>query len=190
MTPIGHSLFGASVGVVCMPELKTTRAKAALLAAFALLANVPDFALPGWGHDRYQVSHSLFINLSLIAAIVAVLRLRRRAWRELGSTPVVLGGAAAWLSHLLLDSFYNHGRGIAMFWPFSSARLALPLPWLGFLESNPPPLNAHTLEVCLVELGSFGLILSAAVYWRFRLFPRLARRGIPEPDIGGGPGLR
>jgi membrane-bound metal-dependent hydrolase YbcI (DUF457 family) len=175
MTPIGHSLFGVSVGVVCMPELKTFRAKAALLTGFAVLANVPDFAFPGWGHNRYDISHSLLTNLALIAAAVVVLRLWGKAWEAIGSTPVVLGGAAAWLSHLLLDSFYNHGRGVGMFWPFSRARLALPLPWLGNVEGRPPPLNAHTLRVCLVELVFYGLILLAAVCGR-RLLARRALR--------------
>jgi hypothetical protein len=28
-----------------------------------------------------------------------------------------------------LDSLYNHGHGVAIFWPLSDVRLALPIPW-------------------------------------------------------------
>lgn len=177
MTPIGHSLFGTSIGVLCMPELETVRARAVFLTGFALLANVPDFAVPGWGHDRYHISHGLFVNSALIAAAAVVLTFWASGRKRFGGTGVILGGAAAWLSHLLLDSFYSHGKGIAIFWPFSRARLALPIPWLDNLQGSPPPLNAHTVRVCLVELVFFSFILSVSAYWRFRLSARLPRSG-------------
>jgi hypothetical protein len=31
-----------------------------------------------------------------------------------GGWLVLAGGGVAWLSHLLLDTFYNHGLGLAM----------------------------------------------------------------------------
>lgn len=176
MTPIGHSLFGTSIGVLCMPELETVRARAVFLTGFALLANVPDFALPGWGHDRYDISHGLFVNSVLIATAAVVLTFWTSGRKRLGGAAVILGGAAAWLSHLLLDSFYSHGKGIAIFWPFSRARLALPIPWLDNLQGSPPPLNAHTVRVCLVELVFYSSVLLASICFRCVL-SRLARRG-------------
>ena len=152
-----------------MPELRTVRAKAAFLTGFVLLANLPDFPLPGWGHRRYLVSHSLFVNLALIAAAVVVLSLWSHAGKRPAPAPVVLGGAVAWLSHLLLDCFYSHGQGLAIWWPFSQARLALPVPWFDTLQGHRSPLDAHTLRVCLWECVFWGPILLIAILWRRRL---------------------
>ena len=38
-----------------------------LLAGLLVLANALDLPLPGWGHSRYLVSHSLLLNAGLIA---------------------------------------------------------------------------------------------------------------------------
>lgn len=175
MAPVGHSLFGAAVGVLCVPELKTVRARAVFLTGFVLLANVPDFAVPGWGHDQYQVSHSLFVNLAIIAAIVVLLAIWGKARKRIGGAPVILGGTIAWLSHLLLDSFYNHGKGIAIYWPFSNARLALPIPWFSPLESSPPPLDSHTVRVCLIEAVFFLPVLLIAICCRGVILRRSRR---------------
>jgi membrane-bound metal-dependent hydrolase YbcI (DUF457 family) len=127
MTPVGHSLVGVALGIVCLPDFPTRRAEAAFLAGFAVLANVPDLRLPCWGHARYDISHSLFVSVLLIAVACVCLRLWPKTRPTIGSPPVLAAGAAAWLSHLLLDSFYSHGQGIAIFWPFSRAALALPV---------------------------------------------------------------
>ena len=117
--------------------------------------------------ERHGSSRSLvFVNLAIIVAIVVALRIGRRAVPPIASWPVLIGGAIAWLSHLLLDSFYNHGEGIRIFWPLSEKALALPVPWFGGLNHIPPPLNVHTLRICLVEFVSYLPLLLAAVYWR------------------------
>jgi len=170
MSPVGHSMLGASIGIVCMPQFKTVRAKAAFLTGFVVLANLPDLAVPGWGHDNYRVSHSLFVNLAMIAAIGGAIGLWGRAGVTIAAAPVILGGAAAWLSHLLLDSFYNHGQGIAIYWPFSRGRLSLPMPWFSTLEGRPPYLNVHSVQVCLVEFAFYFPILALSIYCRRRLF--------------------
>jgi hypothetical protein len=192
MTPVGHSLVGASIGVISMPPLKSLRARLAFVFAFAALANVPDLAIPGWGHDRYDVSHSLWVNLTLIAAVAVVLRsslytmgkLSRIPDRENGtvsspnaaiSTVVILAGSMAWLSHLLLDSFYCHGNGIAIFWPFSNAHLALPIPWFDNLSASPPPLTIHTLRVCTIELLFYFPLLLTTLFCRRVLRSRTHR---------------
>lgn len=176
MTPVGHSLVGMAVGVVVMPRYKTFWAKAAFLAGFVALANLPDWELPGWGHNRYNVSHSVFVNLAMIAAIAAILRLPGLRKTRIASWPVILGGAAAWLSHFLLDSFYAHRFGVAIFWPFSTARLALPMPWFRTLRHIPPPLTMDTIRICAVEALFFGPILVVAIAWRYWRFHRFARK--------------
>ncbi len=167
MTPAGHSLVGAAVGVVCMPRYKSRWASAAFLCVFIALANLPDWPLPYWGHSNYKISHSVFVNLALIIVCGVLLRVCRSTRTKIGAWPIIIGGAVAWLSHLLLDSFYGHGLGVAIFWPFSAARLALPMPWFHTWSSVPPPLNIDTLYICLVEVLFYGPILLLASGWRY-----------------------
>jgi|SRR3989304_307785 len=176
MTPIGHSLVGMAIGVVCMPRYKGFLPKAAILTGFIALANLPDWRLPGWGHTRYEISHSVFVNLALIIVFAVLLRLCNPIRTGIASWPVILGGAAAWLSHLLLDSFYNHGLGVAIFWPLSTARLALPMPWFRALPSSPPPLTIDTFYIYLVELLFYGPILLVAIGWRYWRFRRMSTK--------------
>lgn len=62
MTTVAHSIVGATCGVICMPRLKTVIAKAVFLATFVVLGNLPDLPVRNWGHHRYYISHSLFVN--------------------------------------------------------------------------------------------------------------------------------
>ena len=166
MTPVGHSLFGISVAILCIPKLKTIWAKALFLMSFVLLANIPDFPITGWGHKQYHVSHSLFVNLAMIVVIVVVLSLWNNVRELIGGKRVILGGAIAWLSHFLLDSFYNHGLGIAIYWPFGDGVLALPMPWFSKLQVSTLPFNAHTIKVYLVEFLFYFSLLLISIYLR------------------------
>ena len=140
---MGHGLTGAALGLLATPAGAGRGRLLATLVAFAALANIPDLPLPGWGHSRYDISHSVFVNLPL--ALVLALALWR--WRGL-RLRVTLLGAAAWCSHLLLDSMYNHGKGVAIFWPLSAGRLALPrgepirLTFIGLGETPNPRIRS------------------------------------------------
>jgi membrane-bound metal-dependent hydrolase YbcI (DUF457 family) len=162
MTQVGHALTGAAIGVLCLPPHLSRRAAGGYLVAFALLANVPDFGFQNWGHDRYDISHSIFVNLLIILVLGAALWLLPTVRARIGGGMVMLGGAASWLSHLLLDSFYNHGMGVAIFWPFSAARLALPIPWFSVLNS-PLPITWQVVQVWTIELVSFLPVLLLAI---------------------------
>jgi len=167
MTPVGHSIIGATIAAAVMPSTARRRTKALLIASFVLLANVPDARFSGWGHDRYDISHSLFVNAMLIALCTVLLACLPRARRLIGGRRIMLGGAGAWLSHLLLDSFYNHGRGLAIFWPFSRARLALPIPWLDNLHHRLPCIDFHTVKVTGLEMLTFGSIFVSVLLVRW-----------------------
>jgi membrane-bound metal-dependent hydrolase YbcI (DUF457 family) len=171
----GHIITGASLGVLCMPERAATRHKAVHLAVFMLLAEIPDLPIRNWGHDQYYISHSLFSNLLFIGIAVILLGFSSTLRTKAGRWPVILCGAAAWLSHLLLDSFYNHAKGAPIFWPFSEGRLSFPIPWLSVLYPPPPPVTPEMIRIFLIELVSFlPLLLLAILIRKYRIIQRLA----------------
>lgn len=168
MSPVGHTLTGMAIGVLAVPTQKPLQRAGFTLFSITLLAHVPDVPLPFWGHADYQLSHSLFVNLGLmvVAALAFGLVYRQRAgvvpWRLLAA------GTTAWLSHFLLDSFYNHGRGVAIYWPISTATLALPLPWFTTVKGNPPPLDATNLKIYAIELAFYLPLVLLAFAWRWQ----------------------
>jgi hypothetical protein len=158
MTEVGHALTGAAIGVLCMPKESNRKQRFLHIASFMLIATVPDWPLKNWGHDRYYLSHSVFVTLLFILLLLIALFFSKNLRKKIGGWTVVTGGSLAWLSHLLLDSFYNHGKGIAIYWPFSKARLALPIPWFDVGTGS----LSHLLQVFLVEFVSyFPLVLLA-----------------------------
>ena len=174
MTPIGHSLMGLTFAAFALPvEGKPANriARSGVVACvFVALANLPDWPLPGWGHDRYRISHSVFVNALLICAAITAVRLfASKTW--LGSWRFLGLAAMAWLSHLLLDSFYNHGRGIAIFWPVSSGHLNLAMPWFRTWDLSQSVFSQRNLTVFGIEFIAYSPILLAAIvisYWLHR----------------------
>lgn len=164
MTQIGHILVGATVGVLCKPQRISSKWLAVYLGAFILLANVPDLPFRNWGHDRYEASHSIFVSLLFIAVMVGILVLWRDTRDKVGGWGVLIGGAVAWLSHLLLDSFYNHGHGIAIYWPFSDERLILPIPWFSVV-TEVDYFTAEGFREYLTEFVFFTPFLVAVLLW-------------------------
>ena len=72
MTPVGHSLAGLTVGCAVLPRDLSPSVRAANLAAFVVLANAPDLPFPGWGHARYDISHSVFVTTAAILTVAAI----------------------------------------------------------------------------------------------------------------------
>lgn len=179
MTPMGHSLLGLAFAALALPEEvrspKRILRSGGIAFGFVALANLPDWPLPGWGHDKYHISHSLFVNLGLICiAIAAVQMFANKTW--IGGWRFLGLAALAWLSHLLLDSFYNHGRGIAIFWPMSKARLNLAMPWFANWDLSQPVVSQHNLSVFGIEFLAYSPILLAAIVvsnWLRRERPKL-----------------
>jgi hypothetical protein len=176
MTYVGHSLTGVALGVLCEPRSRSARRLLVHYAVFALIANLPDLPVSGWGHDRYDVSHSMFVALALFALAAVLMLMWKGALERIGGWGTFGLGCIAWLSHLLLDSFYNHGQGIAIFWPLSEGRLALPIPW--FSVVNPLAISAGVVREYAVELASFlPLLVAAILVKRASEARRLARLG-------------
>jgi len=171
MTGIGHSLTGMSIAAIAMPRRWRTPALLAGMAACAVLANVPDIDLPFWGHAEYLISHSIFVNVSLIAAVLAIPAAWPALRRKLGGWPVLAAAAGAWMSHLLLDSFYSGGHGIRIFWPLSrEAALKLPMPWFDALSGG-WRLDLVTFRIAATEVLFYGTPLAICLLWRRRKRP-------------------
>ena len=166
MTMVGHSLLGFSLGALAIPRAWLVRPKLLAFGVLALLAGGPDWPTPFWGHSRYLISHSLFVNLGLVAGVVALAAAAPRLRAALGGWPLVCAGAAAWLSHLLLDSFYSHGKGVRIFWPLSLDALNLPMPWFHVLQPGIPPHAA--LRIFAIEFAFYGTLLGLCLLWRAR----------------------
>jgi hypothetical protein len=168
MTSIGHSIVGASFSVASMPVGASRRYKIVSLLIFTLLANFPDIPVPHWSHDFYDFSHSLIVNLALIIPAAAILLLFRkfRKLPEMGR--LIIFGACAWLSHLLLDTFYSHGNGVVILWPVSQASLAIPVPWFSTLPMDPIQNFVKILRIFLFEILSYSPLLVFSISVRNR----------------------
>lgn len=168
VTTVGHSFAGLSFAALTLPPGHSRRWYALTGLAFVFFANLPDFPLPGWGHNLYYVSHSVFVTVLLASALALLLR-----W---SGAPVPIGGkvvvalSAAWLSHMVLDSMYSHGQGIAIFWPFSDAHLALPVPW--FDTVSLPVRSEHNRRVLAIETMVYGAVFASALGLRQVWFRR------------------
>ena len=163
MTTVGHSLTGMAIAALILPQAQPRRWYIFIVAGFVFFANLPDYPLPGWGHNSYLVSHSIFVT-ALLASLTGLLLLWPTFQAGVGKR-VLIAWSVAWFSHMLLDSMYNHGQGIAIFWPFSEAHLAMPVSWFETLRI--PAKSEHNLRVFAIETMVFGaaLVASTGLRW-------------------------
>jgi hypothetical protein len=180
VTQVGHVLTGAAIGVSIMPKRASAIQKSIHMFIFVLLANIPDIPMINWGHEKYFYSHSIFVNLLFILLCILGLTFSKRAFKKIGGWPVLIGGTLAWLSHLLLDSFYNHGLGVLILWPVSTGRLILPIPWLAAFTSFPPPSTAEMVLICIIEFLTFAPFLLLAILVRMFDIDLKVMRMIPN----------
>lgn len=178
MTTVGHTLTGLSIAVLTLPRGKTLGWYLLVGQFYLMFASIPDFPIPGWGHNRYHVSHSLFVTLGL-SSLLGLLLLWPRIREEL-QPRILLAWSVTWLSHLPLDSLYNHGRGIGIYWPFSDAHLAMPVAW--FSTISLPPFQSANLHVFATEALVYGLVLLLCIGIR------AARNRRPVRNIDREPG--
>ena len=155
MTTIGHSLTGLSIAALTLPPGRSRSWYVLASICFVAVANAPDFPFPGWGHSAYHISHSVFVTV-LLSTLLALL-LYWPTFSERVGVRVIAAWSIAWLSHLPLDSMYAHGQGIAIYWPFSDAHLAMPVSWFETLSL--PVRSEHNLQVFRIELLAFGAVL-------------------------------
>lgn len=117
-----------------------------------------------WGHRG--ASHSLVAALVWATVSVALAkRLRAPRWTVFAATLV------STTSHTLLDAFTNGGKGVALFWPWSTERFFFP-----FRPIQVSPIGARFFserglqvvgsEFCWVGLPSLVLAMGV-IGWRF-----------------------
>jgi hypothetical protein len=157
---------GASLAQAAIPAGASWKQWLFIVHLYVLLAFLPDLPLPGWGHARYFFSHSLFVNLLLIIPLTGI-ACYYRSRKGFASYPLVAGAVVAWLSHFLLDAIYNHGQGVAIYWPFSAAVLNLPLPWFVTLDMRQPLTAAYNVRVFLVEAQFYLPVFIGALLVRY-----------------------
>jgi membrane-bound metal-dependent hydrolase YbcI (DUF457 family) len=172
MTTVGHTLVGAAIGTVCLPRDSRGIKKVLHLLTFIVLANLPDLPVPMWGHNRYDISHSIFTNLIVIGVLILLVCLWSAIFHTRLNRWILLCCGIAIFSHILLDSFYNHGLGIPIFWPFSDKSLVLPIPWLSVQGEMPPPVTLEMVRIWLYEFVTFCPVLLIAVWIRKLSSPR------------------
>ena len=178
MTQVGHSLTGLTIGLMCLPKDRSIRWRLYYFMSFIVLANIPDIPIKYWGHDRYGISHSLFVNLLFITMLFILLGVLKHIRTAIGNYRVMIGATFAWLSHLLLDTLYNHGNGLAMFWPFSQGHLALPVPWFSVVPNSPPPFTGQHLRIYLIEWMAYFPFLLVVLGLRIFLHHRTGKGSI------------
>lgn len=166
MTSLGHSLVGASVGVLCIPGIDKLQRRLIIFVATIAVASLPDWPLPNWGHFSLALSHSIVVNGAVIVCLVVGLCLKSPSVWQVHRC-VIIGLIAAWLSHFLLDALYVDSR-LAIFWPLSEATVSLPVPWLKTLPHVPPPFDEKVVRILMFETLTFMplLVLAAVIRWR------------------------
>lgn len=169
MTPVGHTLTGLTIAVLATPREWSLHSRVSTMAAIVLLANAPDFPFPGWGHDRYHISHSIIVTTVGVLVVGLVVRLLVGA-RTLPLRLYVAGGLA-WYSHLLLDTMYNYDKGLAMYWPLSPGRLSLAVPWFSVMDRH-HLWSTHNLQVWAIEAAVYGTVFAAVCYGRYLTRPK------------------
>jgi inner membrane protein len=183
MPSVGHLAVGIAAGRLHGRRGCRAIAATAVFSALSLLpdADVLAFTLgipyrAPFGHRGAFHSLSIAVALGVLAAL-AVGGLWRSRLR-MGVTAVVVT-----VSHDLLDAMTNGGLGIALFWPFSNARVFLPWRPIPVAPIGIRFISSRGLSVLLTELLLFSPFLLYGLWPRRRpdeaQASRVSRAGPP-----------
>ena len=176
MASIGHIAIGMAAGRLYAPRERDTKALAFRMIALSAASLLPDadvisfhlgiaYEAP-FGHRG--ASHSLVaaLMLGLLAGLVGTWQaLDRARARRRGVRIGVLTGLVA-LTHGPLDAMTDGGRGVALLWPFSTARIFFP--WQPIPVA---PIGIHFLSREGLAVARFEL-LAFAPFFLYALWPR------------------
>lgn len=151
-TIFSHAALPLAVGLA----LGAARIPRRLMVAGIAVSMLPDLdVLAFWLGIPYAhaLGHRGFSHALLTAAAVGMLATLARHWFRAGRVTVFLFISLAMASHGLLDMCTDGGKGVALLWPWSDARLFAP--WR-VIEVSPIGvsrfLSARGLEVVRSEL--------------------------------------
>jgi len=164
MTTFGHSLTGLAALIIIIPPWIGWWRRLAWIVIFIALASIPDWPLPGWGHQNLDVSHSLWVNLGLCFVVACILK--KTFPDRYGKTSILLAFGFTWLSHILLDTLYGNLPGVSIFWPFNDTLVSLPIPWLKTPPHVPPPFDAEVVWILFAELMTFAPLILIGYLFR------------------------
>lgn len=166
MTSLGHTLVGVSIGMLCMPAMEKARHRIIFMVGMIAIASLPDWPIPGWGHYRLDISHSIIVNgAAMLGIVVGLRRLAGPTFRQYRK--VVVGAMTAWMSHFVLDAFYADSS-LAIFWPLNNASVTVPIPWLKTMPHAPPPFDRQILQIFMFEALTFLPLLFLVAALRMR----------------------
>ncbi|MCK4908776.1 MAG: metal-dependent hydrolase [Planctomycetes bacterium] len=167
MTLVGHSLIGLSVGALFLPRNLGRGSWIPIMACAALLANLPDFDFPSWGHKLYLVSHSIFV-LSILAGVLILPERLLLFFMSFTKKRLFLFNWFCFASHLLLDTLYSSGSGLRMFWPISKKYLHFPISF--FQTVSPKNWSSTTnMKEYGLEFLVFGAVLGIVLFIRAKV---------------------
>lgn len=183
MASLGHVAIGLAAGRLFAARAGAPAPSWRSAVFWSALSLLPDLDVIGFaaripygapfGHRG--ASHALLVAAA-IGAVAALLAPKAR-WPALRTGVFV---ATVVGSHGVLDAMTDGGKGIALAWPFSSARMFLPWRPIPVAPVGVGLLSARGLEVVLTELVYFAPILLWA------LWPR-TRRGFESNEAGATP---
>jgi inner membrane protein len=172
MASLGHVAVGLAAGRLHAGERGPRLASA---VAFVVLSSFADAdvlarafgAGPGSAWVHRGALHSLAAGG--VAALAVAL-----ATGGLGRSRGCLAacGFLVAASHGLLDALTDGGRGVALLWPFSDARVFAPVRPLAVAPIGLGMVSARGLHVLAAELVAFSPLLLVAVWPRRRRPPR------------------
>jgi inner membrane protein len=173
MAGVGHIAVGMAAARWRERRGAALATLAPSMGGWALLSMLPDsdvigfsFGIPYtsiWGHRG--VTHS-FVFALFVGTVVAALAYRRRA--SALSTGIL--AALVVVSHGLLDTLTDGGRGIALLWPFTDRRYFAP--WHPIPVS---PIGLGLLSQFGVRVALHEMLLFAPVF-AYAVWPRRGKR--------------
>ncbi len=183
MPSVGHLIVGVSAGR--LSRAPRVEAPWAWMAGLVALSHAADldvlafrFGIPyGAAFGHRGAAHSIVVAtaLGLAWGLVGV---------RLGVRPRValITALLVAISHGVLDAFTDGGKGIALFWPFSSERVFAPWRPIPVAPIGMGILSRRGVAVMLQEVALFSPLLLLA-FWPSR---RERRRGRAEAVPNGG----
>ncbi|MEM7584573.1 MAG: metal-dependent hydrolase [Acidobacteriota bacterium] len=168
MPGLGHIAVGMAAGRL-HSRWQAARSPVVAMVAFTALSAIHDADLIGFSfgipydapYGHRGASHSIFAGLLLGILAGCLGRIAGWAW---GITTVLACGVA--VSHGLLDTLTDGGRGIALLWPLSTERFFSPWQPLPVSPLGMGVFSWWGLRVLLFELVVFSPL------WLFALWPR------------------